>query len=216
MSLQATIKHIVKRLDKLSPRPQFYPLAMTHDEQLVFDETISKSQHYLEFGMGGSTLRALQKSHAHIYSVESSSEWISQMREYALFRHAENRRLHIFAVNIGPTQDWGFPLPDNDRTLFEAYSSAVFESIDAQAIDVALVDGRFRVACALQIISRCYENKKLKILIHDFVDRPEYHILLKHLDIKTMADRIILANIKRTVDIECLIQQYEAYKHNPQ
>lgn len=106
---KAKIKRTIHRLDKLSPYPVFYPFVMSNDEKVVFDEAIRNSNHYLEFGLGGSSLRAIQKSKANIYTVESSSDWINQMRQYMILRYFENKRLHIFPVNIGPTQDWGFP-----------------------------------------------------------------------------------------------------------
>lgn len=74
MTLKAKVKNIIRGLDKLSPYPLFYPFVMSRDEKIVFDEAVSKSRHYLEFGLGGSTLRAIQKSKAKIYSVESSLE----------------------------------------------------------------------------------------------------------------------------------------------
>ncbi len=72
MKLKAKVKNIIRRLDELSPYPLFYPFIMSHDEKIVFDEAINKSHHYLEFGLGGSSLRALQKSKTIIYTVESS------------------------------------------------------------------------------------------------------------------------------------------------
>lgn len=216
MTLKAKVKNIIRRLDKLSPYPLLYPFVMSHDEKIVFDKAISKSHHYLEFGLGGSSLRVLQKSKAKIYTVESSPEWIIQMRKYALLRCFENKRLYIFPVNIGPTRDWGYPESDNDQDLFEAYSSSIFEAIDRKSIDLALVDGRFRVACTLKIILSCYENKQLKILIHDFWNRQQYHIVLKYLDVVKKADTIGLFTIKNNVDIESVQNDYESYKLNPQ
>lgn len=216
MDLKAKVESIIHDLDKLSPFPRFYPHIMSDDEKTVFDEAINESRHYLEFGLGGSTLRAIQKSKANIYVVESSPEWIKKMRKYIIFRYFENKRLYIFPVNIGPTRLWGYPESDNDQNLFEAYSSSIFESIDSKRIDLALVDGRFRVACTLKIILSCYENKNIKILIHDFWNREQYHIVLKYLDIVKKADTIGLFTIKHDVDITAAQKEFEAYKFNPQ
>jgi hypothetical protein len=216
MVLKTKVKSIIRDLDKFSPYPLFYPFIMSHDEKIVFDEAINESRHYLEFGLGGSTLRAIQKSKAQIYAVESSPEWIKKMRKYLVLRYFENKRLYIFPVSIGPTRDWGYPESDNDQNLFEAYSSSIFESIDRKAIDLALVDGRFRVACVLKIILSCYENKNIKILIHDFWDREQYHIVLKYLDIVKKVDTIGLFTIKNDVDIESAQKEFEEYKLNPQ
>jgi hypothetical protein len=216
MTLKAKVKNIIRRVDKFSPHPLFYPFVMSHDEKNVFDEAINKSRHYLEFGLGGSSLRALQRSKTKVYTVESSPEWIFQMRKYVFLRYFENKRLYIFPVNIGPTRDWGYPESDNDEILFEAYSSSIFESIDGKSIDLALVDGRFRVACTLKIILSCCENKQLNILIHDFWDRQQYHVVLKYLDVVKKADSIGLFTIKKDVDLESVQNDYESYKLNPQ
>lgn len=216
MSIRSRLKNIVRKLDMNSPYPIFYPFIMSSDEKNIFDAAIKESRHYIEFGLGGSTLRAIQKSNAEIYAVESSSEWLAQMRKYFIFRYFENKRLHIFPVNIGPTGDWGYPEPDNDTNVFEDYSSKIFELIDRKSIDLALVDGRFRVACTLQIILSCYENKNIKIIIHDFWHREQYHMVLKYLDVVEKADTLGVFTIKNDIDIESVKNDFEAYKLNPE
>lgn len=89
MKLKARIKAAIKKLDQLSPYPIFYPFIMSEGEKAVFDDAIKGSRHYLEFGLGGSTLRAIQKSKATIYTVESSSEWLEFMRNYMILRYSE-------------------------------------------------------------------------------------------------------------------------------
>lgn len=216
MTFKSTMKNVLRRLDKFSPYPMFYPFIMSKDEQAIFDAAIKESHHYLEFGLGGSTFRALQKSKAKIYTVESSSDWINQMQQYFVIRYFENKRLYIFPVNIGPTRDWGYPKSDNYQNLFEAYSSNIFELINRKSIDLVLVDGRFRVACTLKTILSCHENNCLRILIHDFWNREQYHVLLKYLDTVKKSDSIGLFSIKKNIDISIVEKEYEAYKLNPE
>ncbi|PID42422.1 MAG: hypothetical protein CSB48_10150 [Proteobacteria bacterium] len=216
MALRAIIKNIIQRIDMLSPHPFFYPFVMSRDEKIAFDEAIGKSGNYLEFGLGGSTLRALQRSEAKIYTVESSPEWIGHMRKYFILRRSENKRLHIFPVNIGPTGDWGYPEPGNDPDLFAAYSSSVFDSIDRKSIDLVLVDGRFRVACILKIILSCHDNQQLNILIHDFWNRQQYHVVLKYLDVIKKVDSLGVFSIKDDIDMESVQKDYESYKLDPE
>jgi hypothetical protein len=215
MKLKATVKTILKKLDRFSPYPVFYPFVMSDNEKAIFDQAIRKSSHYLEFGLGGSTLRAIQKSKAKIYTVESSPDWISHMREYVFVRYFENKRLYLFPVNIGPVGDWGYPESEDFKGYFQRYSSSVFQSIDSKLIDLALVDGRFRVACILKIVLACYENSNILILIHDFWDRPHYHVVLKYLDIVNRADTIGLFSVKKNVDLKSVEHDYEAFKLIP-
>ena len=215
MALITRIKQAIKRLDQFSPYPIFYPFRMSKNEIAVFDKSIKGSKHYLEFGLGGSSLRAIQKSKAIIYTVESSPEWIDYMRKYFAIRFFEKKRLNIFPVNIGPTGDWGFPESDNSTGLFEAYSSSIYKSIDKKSVDLALIDGRFRVACVLKLIIECHENPKLRMLIHDFWDREQYQSVLKYLDVISRADTIGLFSIKKNIDLDAVRADYEAYKLNP-
>lgn len=216
MSFKSKVKNVIRKLDKISPYPIFYPFIMSEAEKAVFDEAIKQSKYFLEFGLGGSSLRALQKSKAKIYTVESSSDWIDQMRQYFIIKYFENKRLYIFHVNIGPTRDWGLPKSDRHLNLFESYSSNIFESINRKSIDLALVDGRFRVACTLKIILLCNKNNNLRILIHDFWNREQYHVLLKYLDTVKKADSIGLFSIKDNVDMHSVEKDYEVYKLNPE
>ncbi|MDG2212314.1 MAG: hypothetical protein P8M70_00665 [Verrucomicrobiota bacterium] len=207
------INSLLEKLDKYSPHPIFYKFVMSKVERAIFDKSISKAENYLEFGLGGSTLRALQKSNAKIYSVESSHEWISYMREYSIIRNNENKRLVISAVDIGPTQEWGIPREDNNRNLFPAYSENIFNEINKNELDTALVDGRFRAACALKIILECHQNDKLQLMIHDFWNRQEYHVVLKYLNTIDKADSLGLFCIKKNVDLESAYKDYQVYKY---
>lgn len=49
------------------------------------------------------------------------------------------------------------------------------------SIDLVFIDGRFRVACCL----KCYDVIKDECLIafDDFLNRPEYHVVLNYFDI---------------------------------
>ncbi|WP_417521363.1 hypothetical protein [Marinobacter sp.] len=216
MTLKSFFKDIVKSVDRLSPHPFFYPFRMSNAEIMVFEEEVKKSKHYLEFGLGGSTLRAIQKSNAMIYTVESSSEWLEFMRKYIIIKYFEKKRLSIFLVNIGPTGDWGYPKSDVALEIFEKYSSGIFDVIGSGSIDLALIDGRFRVACTLKLILECHENSSLRILIHDFWDREQYHIVLKYLNTLRRVDTLGFFSIADNVDIEAVRADYEAYKLNPE
>jgi hypothetical protein len=210
--MKRLFKYFFEKLDKLSPRPLFYQFVMSRNERVVFDRAIKKSTCYLEFGLGGSTLRAIQKSDTMIYSVESSPEWVNHMREYSIVRSCENKRLFIFPVDIGPTREWGLPAPGNSRILFPAYSANIFNLINKSNLDLVLVDGRFRVACTIKIVLECHANKNLTIMIHDFWNRKEYHVVLKYLNTIDKADAIGLFSIKKCVDLESARRDYEEYK----
>jgi cystathionine beta-lyase family protein involved in aluminum resistance len=215
MKLLQLFKNTVRALDKNSPWPLCYPFLMTKNEKRLFDRKLKEAKHYLEFGLGGSTLRALQHSNVHVYAVESSLDWISYMRQYRFLRRFENNRLTIHHVDIGPTGNFGFPASDQGQDCFADYSSSIYKIIDHKKIDLAIIDGRFRVACVLKLILTCHDNEKLDILFDDFWHRERYHPVLKYLDTKEKADSMGLFTIKKDLDLQQVNEDYQAYKLNP-
>lgn len=205
-----------KILDRFSPYPVLYPLHLSDRETELFDRTVRSSSVFLEFGLGGSTLRALQKSKAKIYTVESNPVWITFMRRYIVFRYHENSRLFVFHIDIGPAKKWGFPESSDYKEKFPDYSSRVFKPLDGEAVDTVFIDGRFRVACVLKVILECHKNENLRILIHDFWDRKEYHIVLKYLKTLDRTGSMGLFSVRQNVDLKSIAADYDLYKTNPE
>ena len=74
-----------------------------------------------------------------------------------------------------------------------------------------LVDGRFRVACALQLLLRS-RKKTPRILVHDFTPREYYHVLLKFFDVIEQADTAVILERKEPVlfaDVALCLQMYQ-------
>src|SRR5690606_20053947 len=117
MRVKNKIITILKKLDRFSPKPALYSFIMSDAEKNLFDRTIQDAKEYLEFGMGGSTFRVLQKSKANVYTIDSSLDWIALMREYVYIKYMERRRLSLFHVDIGPTKEWGNPVDERARDL---------------------------------------------------------------------------------------------------
>jgi len=216
IAVKAAVKKMLIKMDRFSPYPVFYSLRMSSSEKAIFDEAIKGARHYLEFGSGGSTIRALQRSKAMIYTVETSPEWIDHIRKYVLVRYFEKKRLRIFFVDIGPTRTWGYPGSDTFKNMFGTYSSNIFQYIDSKLLDLVLIDGRFRVACALKVVLECHKNRNIRILIHDFWDRPRYQILLKYLIPLKKADTMGLFSIDEKSDLKTVEKDYETYKFIPE
>lgn len=211
-----TVEMLWIKFNQHLPTPIHYPFRMSAKEKLMFDENIKQCRNYLEFGLGGSTLRALQKTDAIVHVVESSISWIELMRGYPLIRQTEGKRLFIYHIDIGPVGKWGYPssLNNTDTASFEKYSADVFNFLDKKSIDLILIDGRFRVACALKSIIECHKSNA-KILIHDFTKREEYHVLLKYLTRTHQADSLVLFEIKKYLDLNLVRNEYEKYKIIP-
>ena len=64
--------------------------------------------------------------------------------------------------------DFGRPLPGSDPVHFADYVNAV-DTFGVPVFDAVLVDGRFRVACALKALQ--YTDSGSVVFIHDYFQR---------------------------------------------
>ena len=120
---------------------------------------------YFEFGSGGSTNIASYYK-IKTYSVESNAKWHNKLKKNGI--KANYITIDLKAKNLG------YPGNNTNMNDWKKYIQAYKNSYNA---DIILIDGRFRVACALDIFSKI-KNDTI-ILIHDYEPRKEYHILEK-------------------------------------
>jgi hypothetical protein len=207
------VKKVVKRIFQ-SDRTELsgYKVRMLWAEAALFDKYLNNAIKYLEFGSGGSTLAALSKSNvAEVVSVECSKGWFDKMREYDLIKGSEKiGRLTFVHADIGDTLNWAIPKVFS-RTKWAAVSSAVYDQYPNFIPDTILIDGRFRVACALMVLIKF---KNVTISIHDFWSRPYYHVLLEYLDVIEQADDLGVFKPKENISSASILSDYEAYKYN--
>jgi hypothetical protein len=186
---------------------------LTEKERYFFSLILTKCKKYLEFGMGGSTLLAYMTSNIKkIISVESDINWINKMRKFKNIKNEEGKRIFLEYINIGKILNNGYPYNMAKNEDFFKYSKQIFKKYKND-YDLVFIDGRFRVACVLQVILNCKIN--IKILIHDFNNRPYYHILYKYLDMIYSIDTLALFSIKEDIDLEEVNKDYNIYKNNP-
>ena len=213
--LKKKLINYIEKFDRYSPHPFLFPWKMSRKEKEMFDQLIKNSKYYLEFGTGGSTIRALQKSKAKVYSVESSQAWIDTISRYKIINFFRKKRLTLFYVNIGKTKNWGYPADESLRHLYPDYSAKVFETINKEKLDTVFVDGRFRVACVLSTIINVYPSTRVRIIIHDFWSRSHYHDILKYLDEIESVDDLAVFSLKEKIDLEKVRQDYKKFKLVP-
>ena len=167
----------------------------------------------LEFGAGGSSAFFAKKGVQQLISVESDREWINRMllSNSTLREWAKARRWSPFHVEIGATGEWGFPLSHKPDVAWLNYHQFIWDAVDASKLDFVLVDGRFRVACTLQLLLRTREKTPL-IMVHDFSPREYYHVLLKFFDVIEPADTAVILERKEPVpfaDVALCLQLYQ-------
>ncbi|QDA55906.1 class I SAM-dependent methyltransferase [Thermomonas aquatica] len=189
--------------------------AMTDGEAAVLRECFSKAASLVEFGCGGSTLLAVRSpSLRRIWSVESDPGWIERLRIEAEIAAAEQAgRLRLHCVDIGAVGEFGFPRDGSMQAAWPRYYQSVWDDPAALDTDLVLVDGRFRVACALEALARCRPHAVL--LFHDFWNRTPYHPVLAFTDWLGSCDSLAILRRKPSFDSAAFEQVRQAYRLQP-
>jgi hypothetical protein len=197
-----------KPLDLLYPvaigrKHQLLP-RMSAEEAALFLSFVRNSRDYVEFGTGGSTVVASTHVKNSIISVDSSREWLDQVR--AACASSQTKPELIF-IDIGPTGDWGVPIDASTKSRWPDYHSKIWKIPDSAAADLYFVDGRFRVACFAQIVLHC--NPNAVIGIHDFNSRPNYHCVREIArEIATAGDISFFRPLPKKEAAEAMLQSF--------
>ena len=204
------LKKSIKK-DQKNAAPVLYPILQTVNEQDFFVKIVNSGKKYLEFGSGGSTFLALLKTNIEsVMSIESDNNWLDYLKKWDFItKNLNDNRLEFKHIDIGKTGVVGRPMDDTKKELWANYSKQIFE--ERKDFDVVFIDGRFRVACALQTILNC--KKDVKILMHDYSIRPYYHCILEFLDIIDIIDTMCLFKIKDDIDMNAVQKMWEEYKY---
>lgn len=148
-----------------------------------FSEKLASSHRYLEFGAGGSTFLAAEL-HKPFVCVESDPYYLRAVKKRIKAAGLLDRDHQTFChSSMGLTGPWGCPIyfgRPSKRKLraFARYSEppAICKSGGFRP-DFVLVDGRFRVACALKTARFLGLSQDWTLAVDDYVDRPEYHVV---------------------------------------
>lgn len=190
-------------------------MAMSQPEEDLLTRYLQSSTKYLEFGSGESTKLALHSSSIErVDSVESSQHFVEDYFEddELIWRAIDSNRLNFHYVDIGPTKDWGIPIDKTKKYLWPNYSLSIFRR--KRDYDLVLIDGRFRVACALS--SMLSIPSKCDYLIHDFPVLPELFVLLNFLEIKERAGTLVAFEKRRNIDSSKAHRLIMKYQYLPQ
>lgn len=115
-----------------------------------------------------------------------------------------------------PTKEWGFPVDETHKELFPDFSKNIYNHIPTEDIDLVLIDGRFRVACALMAVIQFYTKREhVHIMIHDYTIRSEYTTIEKYLERIDGIDTLMVFKIKKEVDLDEAWQEYANYQYMP-
>jgi hypothetical protein len=142
-----------------------------------FRSRIAACKCYLEYGSGGSTVAVAQQG-IPFTSVESDRQFLAAV-ETRVRQAAPSADGRYIAVNIGMVREWGYPvftsLTSRRKAKWKAYPVAPWPMDPLP--DIILVDGRFRIACALASIKQMYGKIEFEILFDDYKERPYYQVM---------------------------------------
>ena len=173
---------------------------MTSAETTAFTRYRDRSRNYFEFGCGGSTVFCSSPLRQ-IKSVDNNQEWLNKVRPLI------GSTTELIYINTGPVLEYGNPADPTQTTGFADYSLA-FSQRDPNT-DLVLVDGRFRVACALQIVVSDYTGI---VLLHD-AERPEYQPLFKFFTVVERTENLVALRVRSTADKKEAAILWEIYKN---
>ncbi|RVT90221.1 hypothetical protein [Sphingomonas crocodyli] len=177
-------------------RPHFDKAALA-----PFVERLRSAALYLEFGSGGSTVLAASMGIETI-TVESD-RWYGRAVQQKIGPDAPNTMIF---VNLGLTRDWSYPvfkkLTPARRARWAQYTEAPMRHIatlGGRFPDLVLVDGLFRIACALACAREARRlNRPVTICVDDYNDKSWYRGLENHLGSPELIGRMAVF----TVDLD--------------
>ena len=160
---------------------------------IFFEKNLKNSKFYYEFGSGSSTLRA----------DYLDTRFVSVELDKSFFNYIQKKltKKNINYISIGPVGEFSYPLFKNKKKIFNYINSIEFFFKNMDYPDFILVDGRFRVACCLNLL-RFLDKKQLDIivLIDDFKDRDHYKILYEYFSIQLIGRMALLKSSKKKFD----------------
>ena len=193
---------------------------MTQPEQALLVRSLQAASHVWEWGCGGSTALAASMSNIHsIRSVESMAEWRTRVLDATSMY---GKRVHIALVSLGPSVAWGRPSDDSMKHNWPNYTQAFRKrasagtepGADGSALpplpepDLVLIDGRFRVACALEVV---LSGMRPLVAFHDFADRIAYHVVLSFYDVVEEVERLAVMRPRSEWDASAVRAMYDTH-----
>lgn len=198
---------------KVPHEPKFHSAEAT----AWFAERLSAARSYLEWGSGGSTVTAARLGIPFV-TVESDRFFLDAVRrEISRLGYVHPGQDFRFA-SLGITSAWGRPLLPNPvtaglRAKFRSYSDIGGSFAKSEsAPDLALVDGRFRVACALKFMLRFGQQHNWVLAVDDFGTREDYGAITEFATFDRLIGRLAVFMPGKPYDEAALrnaIAQYE-------
>ncbi len=152
-------------------------------------ELMRGSKCYLEYGGGGTTVKASEVGVPVIVSVESDPDWMEAVSG-RIDERPGNSEVVLLHADIGPTKEWGLPASDAAWKNYPSYALEVWAECNRRGLepDLILIDGRFRAACGYA--SLLFARPGTRILFDDYLDRPDLAAVERFVKPEATFDRV--------------------------
>ena len=182
----------------------------TEADFIFFNDKIAKCKLYLEYGSGTSTILA-DKNDTTYYSVESDRNFYLSLKKK--LKNGNNYFLKDFGIVSYASR----PMLFTYRKLFlrekaKKYANDVLNYLNEKNLspDLILIDGRYRLLCALYVYKFLKEkNFSGNIIIDDYKRRSYLHVLDNLFYIKQVGSFGVCNKLKEYKDLNELIKIYE-------
>ena len=157
-------------------------------ELAAFLSFLTENTTYFETGSGCSSIIAkyfAKKS----YAVEGCKEWYNEGVKQGL-------KNNLIFKDLKPDNPiWSYPGKKSNINDWKNYFQSYDKSYNA---DVILIDGRFKVATAMDLFNKINDNTI--ILIHEYQSRPQYFILENYYQYVYHWGRLVAFVKKKDID----------------
>ena len=149
-------------------------------ENKGFENLLKSTNSYLEYGSGSSTVFAEKLKIEKIISIEG---------DYYFSKYVNSKVINCKMLyrDIGPISTFSdpyiscvFPLNELRKNKFKSYSDFPIGYYKKNNLPtLILIDGKFRVACALKVLKYFIESEfnNWNIVVDDYIGRSQYNIL---------------------------------------
>lgn len=164
-------------------------------DDAVFKQAIQNVDYYGEYGMGKSTIWAVNNTQVKkIFSVDTSKKWIDKVQ-------GDVKRTNVLVakwIDLGRLMKWGAPIDYSKRENIINYVKSIWKHEEKPQL--ILIDGRFRVACFLYSLAIGASGSK--IIFDDYIDRPHYHLIEEFVKPVKVCGRQCMFIIPKEIDKE--------------
>lgn len=155
-----------------------------------FKKVLKQANFYFEYGSGNSTLLS-DSFKKKFVSVELDKKFY-----YLIHDHLKRKNSIVF-VDMGVVGEFSYPIFKNKKKILE-YIQTINKFFNKNKFpDFIMVDGRFRVACCINIYLLIKKfNRYPIVILDDYKKRDHYKVLNRIFDIKKIG-RMALLKIKK-------------------